>query len=191
MSRKAFVGALAGLGVSATGITALIASSRSGPQEPLIPGSQAARLGEFNKQLHQQHINMQAGAAQPASEEIARQRLSEILADYAENAVVEDPLFPHPIVGKQAIAQRKLAEMNAMAGVQIDVTNRFAHGDQVVVEWVMHGRHEGDFFGYKATGNALSHRGVTVVTRKSGKIVRESLHYDVHELHRLLSSASA
>ena len=107
--------------------------------------------------------------------------------DYTDNAVVEDPLFAELIVGKTAIAERKLAEMKSMAGVSIDVTNRYAHGDQVVAEWVLRGTHQGDIFGFKATGRAIELRGVTVVTRNAaGKITRESLHYDLAELHRQL-----
>jgi steroid delta-isomerase-like uncharacterized protein len=177
--------------VSTTGITALIASSARDAHKLSPQGPAAARVAELNKRLHQDHIDMQVGATRPASESVRAQRLQEILADYADHAVVEDPMFAEPIVGKSAIARRKLAEMNAMAAVSIEVTNRFAHGDQVVVEWVMRGRHEGDFFGYQPTGREINHRGVTVVTRQRGKIVRETLHYDLAELHRLMSSDSA
>jgi len=55
-------------------------------------------------------------------------------------------------VGKEAIAARKLAEMQGMRGVTIDVTQRFAYHNQVVAEWVLRGRHEGEIFGYPATG---------------------------------------
>lgn len=109
------------------------------------------------------------------------------MEDYAPHAVVEDPLFAGPIVGRDAIAARKLAEMEGMRGVTIEVTHRFAYHNQVVAEWVLRGTHEGEVFGYPATGRQIEVRGVTVVTRENGKITRESLHYDVADVHRQLS----
>ena len=112
-----------------------------------------------------------------------------MLDDYADNAIVDDPLFERPIAGKQAIAQRKWAEMTSMSGVTIDVVHRFAHGNQVVAEWVVRGTHAGHFMGYAPTGRQIEIRGMTVVTHKNGKITRESLFYDVAELHRQLTSS--
>jgi steroid delta-isomerase-like uncharacterized protein len=111
-----------------------------------------------------------------------RQKLQAMLDDYADNAIVEDPLFERPIVGKQAIAQRKWAEMTSMSGVTIDVVHRFAHGNQVVAEWVVRGTHAGHFMGYAPTGRQIEIRGMTVVTGENGKITRESLLYARHGL---------
>jgi len=68
------------------------------------------------------------------------------------------------------------------------VTNRVVHGNQVTAEWVAEGVHTGDLPGLPASGLSFSIRGVTVVIRHNGKIVRESLYYDVNELHRQLGS---
>src|SRR5262249_40938556 len=115
------------------------------------------------------------------------QHLQAILDDYADDAIVDDPFFAQPIVGKAAIAQRKLAEMAAMRDAAIEVTNRFAYHNQVVAEWTLQGIHQGNFLGYAATGRHIRVQGVTVVTREGGKITRESLHYDVAAVHRQLS----
>lgn len=188
LSRGRFMALLAGLGASASGIATLLSSaeaSAAGLPPRFRPAHHAA--DHHHKQLHHEHVQRQSAATLPAADGERAARLEAMLKDYADNAVVEDPLFAEPIVGKSAIAQRKLAEMKSMAGVNIEVTNRYVHGDQVVAEWMLRGTHQGDIFGFKPSGRAIQLRGVTVVTRNaSGKISRESLHYDLAELHRQL-----
>ena len=55
-----------------------------------------------------------------------------------------------------------------------------------MVEWVASGTHAHDYPGLAATGRAFSIPGVTVVVRRDGKIVRESLYYDMAEVQRQL-----
>ena len=76
--------------------------------------------------------------------------------------------------------------MTAIPDLQIQVTNRVAHGPQVVVEWVATGTHTSDFPGLTASGRAFSISGVTVVVRENGKIVREAIYYDMQEVRRQL-----
>lgn len=192
LSRGRFVAALMGLG--ATAIATLLASAEADaatlpPRRVLAP---TASLGQENNALHNAHVQRQSRAtqqgmaAQGSLSEVQLQHLQAMVEDYVDDAVVEDPLFAAPIVGKPAIRERKLAEMRSMAGAMIEVVNRVARGNQVVAEWVVRGTHQGDFLGFKATGRTIEVRGVTVVTRKNGKIVRESLYYDVADLHRQL-----
>ncbi len=197
LSRGRFIALLTGLGASATGIATLLASAETAdaagrPPPRAHPHTSAQH---HNTHLHETHVRRQGalthGVAPDADGGLSdshTRRLQAIVEDYAPDAVVEDPLFAAPIVGKEAIAARKLAEMQGMRGVTIDVTHRFAHRNQVVAEWVLRGRHEGAVFDYPATGRRIEVRGVTVVTREDGKITRESLHYDVADVHRQLSA---
>ena len=198
LSRGHFIALLTGLGASATGIATLLASAETAgaagrpPQRPQHPQTNAQH---HNTSLHETHVRRQGAlthGSAPAPEgglsDSHARRLQAIVEDYAPDAVVEDPLFAVPIVGKEAIAARTLAELQGMRGVTIDVTHRFAHHNQVVAEWVLRGQHEGAVFGYPATGRQIEVRGVTVVTREEGKITRESLHYDAADVHRQLSS---
>ena len=215
LSRSRFMAILAGLGASATGIRTLMAAADSSAATLPArrrPGHHKAE--HQHMKLHQAHVQRQAAAthqvpaasadvnaAAPAQAAGAadtvgtatsmsashRQKLQAMLDDYADNAIVDDPLFERPIAGKQAIAQRKWAEMTSMSGATIDVVHRFAHGNQVVAEWVVRGTHAGHFMGYAPTGRQIEIRGMTVVTRENGKITRESLFYDVAELERQLT----
>ena len=74
----------------------------------------------------------------------------------------------------------------ATTDAQITVVNRIAVGNQVTVEWIATGIHTGDLPGLPATGRSYTLRGVTVVIREGGKIVRESLYYDAADLYRQL-----
>ncbi len=194
ISRSHFFAVLTGLGASVTAISTLLSVAEADAAALPPPRAFAHNAVEQqNEQLHHAHVQRQSRATQqgPATTgamSASHQKfLQAILDDYAEDAVVEDPLFAAPIVGKAAIAQRKLAEMNSMAGATIEILHRFAYRDQVVAEWVVRGRHEGDFLGFAATGRQIEIQGVTVVTREHGKITRESLYYDVADLHRQLS----
>jgi steroid delta-isomerase-like uncharacterized protein len=106
--------------------------------------------------------------------------------DYAEDAIVDDSMYADPFVGRTAIMARKNVIIAAASDSKIQVTNRVVHGNQVTVEWVATGTHTGDLPGLPASGRAFSIHGVTVVVRRDGKIVRESLYYDVAALHRQL-----
>lgn len=196
LSRSGFIAILAGVGASATGIATLLAATERAGSAALpprrVPQPQPTASPQHHKQLHAAHVRRQGAATHRSASgaslsEGHMRKLQAIVEDYAPHAVVEDPLFTEPIVGKEAIAARKLAEMKGMRGVTIDVTHRFAYNNQVVAEWVLRGTHEGEVFGYAATGRKIEVRGVTVVTRENGKITRESLHYDVADVHRQLS----
>jgi steroid delta-isomerase-like uncharacterized protein len=116
----------------------------------------------------------------------AKGNIQQLQHDYHQDAIVEDSMYPHPFIGHQAIMNRKSAGFAAMPDVKISVTNRIVHGDQLTVEWVASGTHQADYPGLPATGRRFSIPGVTVVVRKNGKIVRESLYYDMTEVQRQL-----
>ncbi len=210
LSRRRFLAIVAGAGASATAIATLTAVLKHPAQTPAVPAQPAEQSGteQQNLQLHQQHIaQQQQRAPTPRSETgpggplvaarsvdaavLARveQMVQKLVEDYHEDAVVEDALLGAPIVGRAAIANRKRAEFLGVSSAAIEVTRRFAFGDQVVAEWVMTGVHSGDLWGFPATGQTIRVHGLTVVTRRAGKITRESLYYDADEVRRQLTRA--
>ncbi len=178
MNRRELMKALAVMGVSAVGAGAIaaVAINRLSAQSP---ASSAPSNGDTNGQLHvRQHTDHLIKQATG--------NVQQLQHDYHEHAIVEDSMFPHPFVGREAILKRKSAGFTAMPDLKINVTNRVVHGDQLTVEWVATGTHSQDYPGLPATGRAFSIPGVTVVVRKDGKILRESLYYDMAEVHRQL-----
>ncbi len=178
MLRRNFIKALAALGLSAAAASTISAAATlPAPVAQSKPAEHPDSEPDRNMQLHQQHLAHQTQGNTGALQN-----------DYAEHAVVEDSMYPQPFVGREAIMARKSIGMAAIPDLQIKVNNRVAHGSQVAVEWVATGTHSGDFPGLPATGRAFSIRGVTVVVRQQGKIVREAIYYDMHEVRRQLGS---
>ena len=205
LSRRRFLAIVAGAGASATAVATLAAVLKHPAQTPAAPAHPAGQSGtdQQNLQLHQQHIAQRQQRTPPPRSETApggplvaapllaqvERMVQKLMEDYHEEAVVEDMLMGAPIVGREAIANRKRAEFLGISSAAIEVTQRFAFGDQVVAEWVMTGVHSGDLWGFPATGQSVRVRGLTVVTRRAGKITRESLYYDADEVRRQLTRA--
>ncbi|MGI8825780.1 MAG: ester cyclase [Chloroflexota bacterium] len=195
LSRTRFMRLLGGLGASTAGIATLLASTGEASARVDIRDNGPDRPSTHlhHKRRHHSHVTRQGSATQSApgttdeaGQSFRQQKLRELMTDYADDAIVDDPLFAGPIVGKQAIAQRKALEMAAMTGVTIEIVHRFVHGKQLVAEWIVRGIHHGALLNFAPTGRSIEVRGMTVVTRENGKIVRESLFYDLGELHRQL-----
>jgi steroid delta-isomerase-like uncharacterized protein len=175
LPRRRFIKALTAMGISAVGISAIAAAASR--QVSSAPAAKIHVNEESREQirLHDQHLAHQT-----------QSNVSSLHNDYAEHAIVEDSMYPEPFVGRAAIMGRKSVGMAAFPDVTINVTNRVVQGNQLTVEWVASGTHSGHFSGLAATGRTFSIPGVTVVVREHGKIVRESIYYDVAEVHRQL-----
>ncbi len=175
MQRRQFMKRLTLMGVSSAGVGAIVAAaaSRQFASKPVPQGNLQDAVDHL--QRHDEHLAHQSQG-----------NIDRLYNDYAEHAVVEDSMYPHPFVGRAAIMARKSAGMSAIPGLKINVTNRIVHGNQLTVEWVASGTHSGDYPGLAATGRSFSIPGVTVVVRHNGKIVRESLYYDMDEVRRQL-----
>jgi steroid delta-isomerase-like uncharacterized protein len=177
MQRRQFIRRLALMGISAAGVGAIVAAAASRQFASTPVPQENLHDAVDHLQRHDEHIANQSQG-----------NVDQLQNDYAEHAVVEDSMYPHPFVGRAAIMARKSAGMAAIPGVKISVTNRVTHGNQLTVEWVASGTHTSDYPGLPATGRAFSIPGVTVVVRQNGKIVRESLYYDMEEVQRQLGS---
>ena len=175
IDRRTLLKRLALMGLSAVGAGAIaeVAARQIAPHTaPSVPGD---NNGQLHIQQHNQHLIKQSTG-----------NIQQLQHDYHENAIVEDSMFPQPFVGHEAIMNRKSAGFAAMPDLSFTVTKRIVRGDQLTVEWVASGTHRSDYPGLPATGRRFSIPGVTVVVRKNGKIIRESLYYDMAEVHRQL-----
>jgi steroid delta-isomerase-like uncharacterized protein len=196
ISRRKFIAKLSLIGASAGGAALLVAHALSS-QQTSIPASQDQQV-----QQHQNHVARQsrpplqpgemiaplvAGAVAELHPAMAR-HLAAILDDYHVDAIVEDTLTGAPIQGHAAISARKLAEMQSIGEPHIEVTRRYAFGAQLIAEWTFTGVHLGTFKNYAPTGNLIRLQGLTVVERRDGKIVKETLYYDAADAHRQLSA---
>lgn len=173
LSRRAFMKKLTTMGITTVGISAIVASISTSSVSTTV--SLADSHGAQHLQYHDNHLRHQA-----------RGNLHALNQDYAENAIVEDSMHSKPFIGRAAIMERKNIITSAASDAKINITNRIVTGNQVTAEWVATGIHTGDLPGLPASGRPFSIHGVTVVIRHEGKIVREALYYDVHQLYRQL-----
>ena len=171
LSRRQLIAALTALGVTGAGAVAIAAVAHGS-----APGATEQRQHLLR---HDQHIAHQThGNVKP------------MMQDYANDAVVEDPLFSEPFVGLQAIERRFAAEVASVPDRALTITNRFFAGEQLIVEWIATGTHAYSFLGFGGTGRTYHLTGVTVVTRRDGKIVREAHYFDVADLRRQVEGAA-
>lgn len=164
ISRRKLILGLTALGVTSAGAAVVASSLRN----DFIPIQNQQHL-----QLHDTHVQNQLQG-----------NVHNMMQDYHENAVVEDPLFAQPFTGRDAIATRYAAEVNSVPDRQLNITNRIVAGNQLIIEWEATGTHQNDFMGFGGTGKQYTLKGTTVVTRQDGKIVRESHYYNVNDLKR-------
>jgi steroid delta-isomerase-like uncharacterized protein len=199
LSRRRFFSRLAVAGASATaaGLLLTVIEHRSATPTLGRISDNSVSGEDRNLQLHREHVTRQTSAGNPGGnaapltppdESQLERGLAAIMADYHDDAIVEDMLMGSPVVGLAAIAARKRAELMSIRGAHIEVVNRFAYGDQVVAEWIVTGIHAGDFMGFAGSGNAIAIRGLTVVTRRGEKIAKESLYYDAEDVRRQLTA---
>jgi steroid delta-isomerase-like uncharacterized protein len=131
----------------------------------------------------------QSPAASDDAKAQARRRVAvaKMMEDYRDDAVVNDPLFAKPLVGKPAISTHKLAEMIALTDIEFDMGERWVEGTKLFANWTVRGIHSGPYYGIPATGNKITLTGSTVVTRDDdGKIIEETLYYDAEDMRRQL-----
>lgn len=177
MDRRTLIKRLAVMGVSAAGAGAIAAVAARQISAHFAAPTNGDHNAQQHIQQHDQHMAHQSTG-----------NVQQLQHDYHEDAVVEDSMYSHPFVGRAAILSRKSAGFAAMPDMQINVTNRIVRGDQLTVEWVASGTHLHDYPGLPATGRKFSIPGVTVVVRRNGKIVRESLYYDMGEVQKQLGA---
>jgi predicted ester cyclase len=130
--------------------------------------------------------------APPEPEERRRQAVARIMDDYADEAVVNDPLFAKPLVGKPAIGTHKLAEMIAISDIDFEIGERWEDGKKVFANWTVTGIHSGPYYDLPPTDNQIVLKGSTVVTRDDeGKIVEETLFYDAEDMRLQLEGVAS
>jgi steroid delta-isomerase-like uncharacterized protein len=177
MPRRNFIKALTAMGISVAGVGAIVGATSASSISTAISHVNAKESVARHTHLHNQHLRHQASG-----------NMDELQNDYSEDAVVEDSMHREAFVGRDAIIARKDMITAAASNADITVINRVVNGNQVTAEWIATGIHTGDLPGLPASGRPFSIRGVTVVIRENDKIVRETLYFDVAELHRQLGN---
>ncbi len=97
-----------------------------------------------------------------------------------------------PITGPEEFKERQYRPFVAMfPDLHLEVEATLAQADQVVVRWTATGTHSGEGMGLRATGEAVSLRGMTWVRIRDGKMIEGWQSSNVAEVMRSLASKSS
>jgi predicted ester cyclase len=95
-------------------------------------------------------------------------------------AIVAPSFVDHSNQGKgpQALANGAANLHRAYADLKIEIIDMVAQGDLVAIRWLETGRHVGQFFNLKPTGQPFESRGINLYRVQEGKIVESWLGID-------------
>lgn len=67
---------------------------------------------------------------------------------------------------------------SAFPDIHFTIEDRFGIEDKLVVRWICHGTHKGEFMGIPPTGNEGSAKGVAIHRFHNGKIQESWIYWD-------------
>ncbi len=105
-----------------------------------------------------------------------------LAALYAEDAVVDVRIASNQVFrGPDEVAAWAAGTFAAVPDLRFEIGRAFVAGDLVALEWVYTGTYTGQLPGLPpGAGQALRVPGATVFELRDGKIVRETLYYDLY-----------
>lgn len=80
--------------------------------------------------------------------------------------------------GKQEVGAFLTRLFTAIPDLQFSVSDKIARGDNVAEQWEMAGTHRGSLFGIPATGRRVTLPGMSMVTLRDGKFLRDEFYFD-------------
>src|SRR6202023_1552652 len=101
------ISTLTGIGISAAAEGAIVTANAQQHYPQPVPAINQNDNTQQHLQLHNQHITHEVQGNSVA-----------LHADYAEHAIVEDPMYREPLVGRAAIMSRKGMGMAAIPDLQ-------------------------------------------------------------------------
>ncbi len=105
-----------------------------------------------------------------------------LAALYAEDAVVEVRIASNQVFhGPEQVAAWAAGNFAAVPDLRFEIGRVLVAGDRVALEWVYTGTYTGQLPGLPpGAGQAIRVPGATVFELRDGKIVRETLYYDLY-----------
>lgn len=80
--------------------------------------------------------------------------------------------------GKRAVGEFLQRLFTAVPDLRFEVSHKIARGDNVAEQWSIAGTHSGTLFGVPATGRRVSLPGMSMVTLRDGKFLRDEFYFD-------------
>ena len=115
------------------------------------------------------------------------QNVDKILSYYADDCVYEDMAIGKINKGKEEIRSFVSNLFTAVPDFKIETKSFFASNDQICIEAVISGTHEGNFPGFPpATGKSFAVKQAHIVRLRNDKAIRVTDYYDMASLMRQL-----
>lgn len=104
-----------------------------------------------------------------------------VIALYAEDALFEEIILGHPVArGHDEMSAYVGAVFDAFTSFAITVTDGFAAGDRVALEWVLTGAYTGQFATLPpGSGQAVEVRGASIIELDGDRIAYQAEYWDL------------
>jgi steroid delta-isomerase-like uncharacterized protein len=98
----------------------------------------------------------------------------------------QDPVFPAMGSGTESLRRQIQMCRNAFPDIHVSIGNEIAERDEVVIQWLASGTHEGLFLGLEGTGKQVKVSGTSIFRLKDGKIADQWAEWNlVSLLHQI------
>jgi steroid delta-isomerase-like uncharacterized protein len=101
-----------------------------------------------------------------------------VLAYYDDEIVWTNVALEEVYRGKAAVGEFVTRLFTAIPDLEFTVQETVVRGDSVAVQWTIRGTHLGTFMGIPATGRRLEVPGVSMLTLRDGKFLRDDFYFD-------------
>lgn len=102
-----------------------------------------------------------------------------LFALYAEDVAFEDVALKVIASGRDEVKKLLESVYTAMEGYSMTLTSAFADENGGGAEWVMAGKHVGDFMDYPATGKSFELRAASIMRFSNGLVTHRSDYWSV------------
>jgi steroid delta-isomerase-like uncharacterized protein len=106
------------------------------------------------------------------------QDIEGVLRFYDEEIAWLNVAMEETYAGKQAVRAFLERLFAGIPDLRFEVSHKIARGDQVAEQWAIGGTHSGTLFGVPATGRPVSLPGMSMVTLRDGKFLRDEFYFD-------------
>jgi steroid delta-isomerase-like uncharacterized protein len=117
-----------------------------------------------------------------------------VLAWYDDDIVWNNVALEEVYRGKAAVGEFLTKLFRALPDLEFSVQQTIVRGDNVAEQWTIRGTHLGTFMGVPPTGRRLEIPGVSMLTVRDGKFLRDDFYFDAAGMLRqagLLPSLAA
>jgi steroid delta-isomerase-like uncharacterized protein len=101
-----------------------------------------------------------------------------VLTFYDDDITWKNVAMEETYEGKAGVGAFLTRFFSAIPDLHFSVPYKIARGDNVAEQWLIEGTHDGSLFGVPATGRKVTLPGMSMVTLRDGKFLRDEFYFD-------------